>query len=142
MYSGRDAERSCARYREQIEEKKIRIIWDDAENTTAICDEKLIAMVMDNFVSNAVRFCRKNGVIRFTIEGGSVSVYNDGNQIPTEQMKEIWTPMYKGDNSRKETSGTSGMGLAISAVILKARKAGYGVHNIGEGVEFYFKLPS
>lgn len=135
-------QRSCARYREQIEEKKIRIIWDDAENTTAICDEKLIAMVMDNFVSNAVRFCRKNGVIRFTIEGGSVSVYNDGNQIPTEQMKEIWTPMYKGDNSRKETSGTSGMGLAISAVILKAHKAGYGVHNIGEGVEFYFKLPS
>jgi len=49
--------------------------------------------------------------------------------------------MYKGDSSRNETKGTSGMGLAISAVILKAHRASYGVHNVTRGVEFYFKLP-
>ena len=98
-------------------------------------------MVFDNFISNAVRFCKENGVIRFTISPGTVSVYNEGAQISEDQLKEIWTPMYKGDSSRNEMNGTSGMGLAISAVILKVHRASYGVHNVSGGVEFYFKLP-
>lgn len=134
-------ELSCVHYKGQIEAKNLHVIWDSAENTTTRCDEKLIMMVLDNFISNAVRFCKENGVIRFTIAPGCVSVYNEGTQIPEDQMKEIWTPMYKGDSSRNETKGTSGMGLAISAVILKAHRAAYGVHNVAEGVEFYFKLP-
>ena len=80
-------------------------------------------------------------MIRFTIAPGTVNVYNEGAQIPEDQIKEIWTPMYKGDSSRNETKGPSGMGLAISAVILKAHRASYGVHNVTRGVEFYFKLP-
>ena len=131
---------SCLRYREQIEDKKLNVIWDSTENTTTRCDEKLINVVLDNFISNAVRFGEKDGVIRFTLSPGSVSVYNDGAQIPEEQRKEIWTPMYKGDSARKETQGTSGMGLAISAVILKAHRASYGANNVPGGVEFYFKL--
>jgi len=134
-------ERSCAHYKGQIEAKNLHVIWDSAENTTTRCDEKLIMMVFDNFISNAVRFCKENGVIRFTISPGTVSVYNEGAQIPEDQLKEIWTPMYKGDSSRNEMNGTSGMGLAISAVILKVHRASYGVHNVSGGVEFYFKLP-
>ena len=134
-------ELSCAHYKGQIEAKNLHVIWDSAENTTTRCDEKLIMMVLDNFISNAVRFCKENGVIRFTIAPGTVNVYNEGAQIPEDQIKEIWTPMYKGDSSRNETKGTSGMGLAISAVILKAHRASYGVHNVTRGVEFYFKLP-
>ena len=135
-------ELSCVHYKGQIEAKNLHVIWDSAENTTTRCDEKLIMMVLDNFISNAVRFCKENGVIRFTIAPGCVSVYNEGTQIPEDQMKEIWTPMYKGDSSRNETKGTSGMGLAISAVILKSHRAAYGVRNIAGGVEFYFKLSS
>ena len=134
-------ELSCVHYKGQIEAKNLHVIWDSAENTTTRCDEKLIMMVLDNFISNAVRFCKENGVIRFTIAPGTVNVYNEGAQIPEDQIKEIWTPMYKGDSSRNETKGTSGMGLAISAVILKAHRASYGVHNVTRGVEFYFKLP-
>ena len=48
-----------------------------------------------------------------------VSVYNEGIQIPEERKKEIWTPMYLIDDSRTKTGTTSGMGLAISAIILK-----------------------
>ena len=69
-----------------------------------------------------------------------VSVYNEGIQIPEERKKEIWTPMYLVDDSRTKTGTTSGMGLAISAIILKAHHASYGVENIEGGVKFYFSL--
>ena len=135
-------ESCCEHYRERIAGKNIQVIWDAEDDGTTKCDKKMLSMVMDNFISNAVRFCIDGGVIRLTVTKDYVSVYNDGHQIPPEQLKEIWTPMYLGDDARKKNSGTSGMGLAISAVILKAHHADYGVSNVAEGVEFYFRLNS
>ena len=129
-----------AHYGEQIEKKGIHVVWDAVEEGTINADEKMLSMVIDNFISNAVRFCIAGGVIRLTVTQDYVSVYNEGEPIPDDQLKSIWTPMYLGDDSRTKTSGTSGMGLAISAVILKAHHADYGVSNVAEGVEFYFKL--
>lgn len=131
-----------AHYGEQIEKKGIHVVWDAVEEGTINADEKMLSMVMDNFISNAVRFCTTGGVIRLTVTKDYVSVYNEGEPIPDDQLKAIWTPMYLGDDSRTKTSGTSGMGLAISAIILKAHHADYGVSNVAEGVEFYFKIPS
>ena len=130
----------CDHYKEQIEKKSIQVIWDVTEEENAICDKKMLSMVMDNFLSNAVRFCTSGGVIRLSVSKNYVSVYNDGIQIPDNRKKEIWTPMYLMDNSRTKTGTTSGMGLAISAIILKAHQAEYGVENIEGGVKFYFKL--
>ena len=97
---------SCVHYKGQIEAKNLHVIWDSAENTTTRCDEKLIMMVLDNFISNAVRFCKENGVIRFTIAPGTVNVYNEGAQIPEDQIKEIWTPMYKGSADKAEKTAS------------------------------------
>lgn len=131
-----------AHYGEQIEKKGIHVVWDTVEEGTVNADEKMLSMVMDNFISNAVRFCTTGGVIRLTVTKDYVSVYNEGEPIPDDQLKAIWTPMYLGDDSRTKTNGTSGMGLAISAIILKAHHADYGVSNVAEGMEFYFKIPS
>ena len=130
----------CDHYKEQLEKKSIQVIWDVTEEENAICDKKMLSMVMDNFLSNAVRFCTSGGVIRLSVSKNYVSVYNDGIQIPDNRKKEIWTPMYLMDNSRTKTGTTSGMGLAISAIILKAHQAEYGVENVEGGVQFYFKL--
>lgn len=130
----------CDHYKEQIEKKSIQVIWDVTEEENAVCDKKMLSMVMDNFLSNAVRFCPSGGVIRLSVSRNYVSVYNEGIQIPDNRKKEIWTPMYLMDDSRTKTGTTSGMGLAISAIILKAHHAEYGVENVEGGVKFYFKL--
>ena len=130
----------CDHYKEQLEKKSIQVIWDVTEEENAICDKKMLSMVMDNFLSNAVRFCTSGGVIRLSVSKNYVSVYNDGIQIPDNRKKEIWTPMYLMDDARTKTGTTSGMGLAISAIILKAHQAEYGVENVEGGVQFYFKL--
>lgn len=90
-------------YIEQIEKKSIQVIWDTVEEESAICDKKMLSMVIDNFLSNAVRFCIPGGVIRLSVARNYVSVYNEGIQIPEERKKEIWTPMYLIDDSRTKT---------------------------------------
>ena len=49
--------------------------------------KKMLSMVMDNFLSNAVRFCIPGGVIRLSVARNYVSVYNEGIQIPEERKK-------------------------------------------------------
>lgn len=130
----------CRHYADALEKKEISIIWDKNEPAMVNCDMKLIEMVLDNLVSNAVKFCNSGGVIRISLVERSISLYNEGKEIPEEDMEHIWEPMYRGDESRTYENGSSGMGLAISEAILKMHGADYGVKNVSGGVEFYLRI--
>lgn len=130
----------CIHYTDVMEKKDISLIWDKNEPVMVKCDMKLMEMVLDNFVSNAVKFCNAGGVIRISLVEQSISFYNEGKEIPEEEMGHIWEPMYRGDESRTYENGSSGMGLAISEAILKMHGADYGARNVSGGVEFYLRM--
>lgn len=134
------AEDVCRHYTDAMEKKEISLIWDKNEPVMVNCDMKLMEMVLDNLVSNAVKFCNAGGVIRISLVEQSISLYNEGKEIPQEEMEHIWEPMYRGDESRTYENGSSGMGLAISEAILKMHGADYGVKNVSGGVEFYLRV--
>ena len=127
-------------YQDVLEKKQISLIWDVDQPLAIRCDRKLMEMVVDNLFSNAVKFCRQGGVIRISLTGSAIRVYNEGEEIPAEEMERIWEPLYRADPSRAYEAGSSGMGLAISAAALKLHGADYGVKNVSGGVEFYVKL--
>ena len=77
---------------------------------------------------------------QISLTGSAIRVYNEGEEIPAEEMERIWEPLYRADPSRAYEAGSSGMGLAISAAALKLHGADYGVKNVSSGVEFYVKL--
>ena len=130
----------CRHYTDVMEKKEISLIWDKNEPVMVNCDMKLMEMVLDNFVSNAVKFCNAKGVIRISLVEQSISLYNEGKEISQADMEHIWEPMYRGDESRTYEDGSSGMGLAISEAILKMHGADYGVRNVPGGVEFYLRM--
>ncbi len=74
----------------------------------------------------------ENGLLHF-------SVYNQGETIPNEKLKKIWTKFYR--DNRLRYSG-SGLGLAIVAQILSMQELSYGVKNLADGVQFYFSIPT
>lgn len=134
------AEDVCRHYADAIERKQISLIWDKSESEQILCDIKLMEMVLDNFISNAVKFCISGGVIRISLVGKSIGIFNEGKELTEEELKHIWEPFYRGDKSRTCENGSSGMGLAISQAVLKLHGAEFGVKNVSEGVEFYFKM--
>lgn len=69
-----------------------------------------------------------------------VSVYNDGEQIPKEDIDRIWEKFYKVDKARTRAYGGSGIGLSIVKAIMEAHGQRYGVINREHGVEFWFEL--
>ena len=61
------------------------------------------------------------------------SIENKGKQIDENRMDSIWESFVSDDQK-----GT-GLGLAIVRNILELHEMSYGVHNLQDGVEFYFR---
>lgn len=105
-------------------------------------DIKYIERVLENFISNTFRYGKPGGIIEVDIEEVDEKVLvkfrNTADNIVEEELKEIWTPFYRGDKAR--SSEGTGLGLAIVKGILDNHKSNYGVKLESGVVEFFFTL--
>ena len=132
------------KYKKHFEIHRKQVSVDIETNKKVKCDKTLIALVIDNFLSNAVKHTEDGGEIKVTVkngvEGVKVLVFNSGSQIPEADKNKIWSVLYKTDKSRTDRDKSSGVGLAVSAKILDLHKADYGCTNVENGVKFYFNI--
>nr|WP_020203683.1 heavy metal sensor histidine kinase [Cupriavidus sp. WS] len=82
----------------------------------------LCRRAINNLVVNAVRYGAPGSVIRLcgAREGGStvVSVENQGEAIPREQLDRLFDRFYRGDAARSRVAESNGLGLAIVQAIM------------------------
>lgn len=77
-------------------------------------DKALMRCILDNLISNAVKYTDKNGRILVKCEKGRVKLINDCTDSERLDIKTLKAPFVKGDNSRSGRKG-SGLGLSIAA---------------------------
>ncbi|MFH1726460.1 MAG: HAMP domain-containing sensor histidine kinase [Elusimicrobiota bacterium] len=117
---------------------------------TVRIDPDLIAQVLTNFVSNAVKFTRPGGRIRVTARrtpvgtpgppGVECAVKDTGVGIPAEALGSIFSPFERVRNPIRATG--AGLGLAISKSIIETHGGTIGVESkVGVGSRFRFLLP-
>ncbi|WP_249028994.1 sensor histidine kinase [Tannockella kyphosi] len=110
-------------------------------------DRKQLQEAMRNYINNAISHVSKEGHIKICLDKQEdkvvFSVYNDGNKIEDEKIKQIWNSFYKVDESRTRTKGVhAGLGLHIVKIIIQHHKGRFFVENKEKGVEFSFSLPT
>ncbi len=133
-----------------MEDKSLtcEVVTED-ENLYIWADEDKIEMVVNNLLSNAIRYSNNGGTIKITIRKTGdeklcyMGIENNGEAIPEDKLDKIWEKFYRLESSRNKDNGGSGLGLAIVKNILDLHDADYGVCNLseGKGVNFYFVLP-
>ena len=100
--------------------------------------------VFQNYLSNAVHYCKGEKIIRVFMEvldgRVKVSVFNTGDPIPEEALPRLWDKFYKVDKARTREYGGSGVGLSIVKAIMESMNQQYGVDNQANGVTFWFTL--
>lgn len=110
-------------------------------------DPQKISMVLQNLISNAIKYNRKGGWV--AVEAGKegdyikVAVRDSGMGIPANQIDRLFSKFFRGSNVvRLETEG-SGLGLFIVRNIVK-RHGGrvWAESEEGVGSAFYFTLPT
>lgn len=120
----------------------------ETEDVVVWADEGKIEMVINNLLSNAIRYGRAGGYVDITLKEAETkghlycAISNDGDAIPEDKLAMIWEKFYRLESSRSKVNGGSGLGLAIVKNIMLLHETHFGVINLSEchGVEFFFEL--
>ena len=91
----------------------------DTEEAQMHQDRRLIEMVLNNFMTNAIRYSNENSTINITGKNQSddfyrVTVADQGIGIKEEELTKIFERLYRVDEARDRERGGSGLGLAIA----------------------------
>lgn len=108
----------------QIDEKKLKIEKKYKKGVPIIkSDRKLIRIVFQNLLSNAVAYTTSKGKISIEIKktdmGVHIEIEDDGCGIPYNAQPTIYTKFFRADNARAIKSDGTGLGLYITKSIIK-----------------------
>ena len=84
-----------------------------------MAEKDLMTEVLVNLIDNAVKASSAGDAVCLTAEDGCMVVEDNGCGIPAEEIGRITDPFYMVDKSRSRKSGGAGLGLALTAMILK-----------------------
>ncbi|MCC7446251.1 MAG: HAMP domain-containing histidine kinase [Anaerolineae bacterium] len=109
-------------------------------------DQERMRQVLDNVVSNAMRYTSAGGSItlRAYRANGTVqlSVQDTGAGIPADKLPYIFERMYRVDVSRNGNDDESGLGLAIVRSIVEAHGATVAAQSeVGKGTTITVAIP-
>jgi two-component system, NtrC family, sensor histidine kinase KinB len=130
--------------RPQVEAKGLHFNIDAPPNLPqVIADRNQIERVINNLITNAVRYTPHGGDIKIKVgcrnRYVAVSVSDTGSGIPQEYLPHIFDRFVKVPNA---PSGGAGLGLAISKSIVEGHGGQISVHSeLGSGTTFTFTLP-
>ena len=109
-------------------------------------DEDKLTQVLDNIISNALKYSPEGGKVTFSIEEKDefiiVSVSDQGVGIPKENIDQIFERFYRVDKARTRKLGGTGLGLAIAKEMVEAHGGKiWAASTEGKGTTISFSLP-
>ncbi|KHK48617.1 histidine kinase [Lysinibacillus sp. A1] len=109
-------------------------------------DTDKVTQVIDNIISNAIKYSPDGGNIRFGFTGQGdmlkVMISDDGMGIPKENVGRIFDRFYRVDRARARSMGGTGLGLAIAQEMIEAHGGKiWAESEEGQGTTIFFTLP-
>ena len=109
-------------------------------------DEDKITQVLDNIISNALKYSPEGGQVTFKLQvigpNIEVSIRDEGMGIPKENVSRIFERFYRVDKARSRKMGGTGLGLAIAKEMIEAHKGQiWASSEEGKGTTVFFTLP-
>jgi signal transduction histidine kinase len=106
------------------EDKRLTLRWDQPEVALEILgDRDMLATALRNVVLNAIKYTPDGGFVAITarIEGSQVKIEisDSGVGIESEDLPFVFERFYRTDRSRSRETGGTGIGLAVTAEVVK-----------------------
>lgn len=126
----------------RIQDKNISVKESYAKDAVITIDEKQATRVIENILTNAIKFCKNEMEIKIRtyIKDDYLvyEVYNSGSNIDEKEIENIFNSYYK-DKSGRNKDGT-GLGLTIVRAIVDLYNGKCEVSNTRNGVKFIIYL--
>ncbi len=145
-----DLEDACSQvlltFEKKIDDKKLNVEVDMPDHPVfTFANEDYITQVIYNLIDNAVKFCPVGGTLGLKIKEGAakayVSVSNEGDTIPPEELPLVFDRFHKLDKSRSKNRDGWGLGLYIVKTIVCSHGENISVTSRDGKTEFTFTMP-
>jgi signal transduction histidine kinase len=128
------------------ERKNVEVALDVAPGALVTGDRSRMAQLVDNLVSNAVKFTPDGGRVAITARGRDdrmrVEVRDTGIGIPQNELPLLFNRFFRASTAQERELPGTGLGLAISQSIAEAHGTRIDVASEpGAGTTFGFELP-
>lgn len=109
-------------------------------------DKDKMTQVLDNIISNAVKYSPEGGMICVSVEKQRyqllVSIQDEGIGISYDKVDRVFDRFYRADKARTRKLGGTGLGLAIARELVEAHHGRiWAKSRQGKGTTIYFTLP-
>ncbi|HML23480.1 MAG TPA: ATP-binding protein [Aggregatilinea sp.] len=139
------AEQAVERFQTQTGNHTLRADFPD--DFPIICgDGTRLRQVVDNLVSNAIKYSPKGGkiVIKGTFDDKhvQVSVRDEGPGLPEEELSRVFERFYRVNNALTNNAQGTGLGLYLANAVVKAHGGRiWANNNPSGGATFTFTIP-
>ena len=113
-------------------------------DATIQADVLLVEIVLDNLISNAIKYNKTNGAIFFTWETATktLSIIDKGIGIDSNQLPLLFNRFFRADDSRSSQIPGNGLGLSIVKRLCDVQKISLLVTSEkGKGTTFQLQFP-
>lgn len=120
-------------------------VLDKSKTSMVNCDPDRVRQVIDNYISNAIKFSVHGGRIVVELssdhKGVILRVIDEGCGVPDSELDSIFEKFFQSSTTKTGAGGT-GLGLAISRDIIMAHHGSvWAEHNTPRGTILNFSLP-
>jgi two-component system OmpR family sensor kinase len=127
--------------------KNCRVRLQGATSTAVNGNRDLLRSAIENVLRNAVRYSPQDAPVDVSVarsDSGVVILIRDcGPGVPDRDLERIFEPFYRVAESRDRDTGGEGIGLAITAQVMKAHGgSAQAANSQGGGFEVRLNLPA
>jgi two-component system OmpR family sensor kinase len=127
--------------------KNCRVLSQGAASTAVNGNRDLLRSAIENVLRNAVRYSPQDAPVDVSVErssaGAVILIRDRGPGVPAADLERIFEPFYRVAESRDRDTGGEGIGLAITAQVMKAHGGWANAANsAGGGLEVRLNLPA
>jgi signal transduction histidine kinase len=141
------ARRAAEAARPRAEAKDVALDVDVDTPPSVIGDRVRLGQVLDNLVSNAVKFTESGGTVTIRVESdhgdARVTVRDSGIGIPADEQAQVFSRFFRASTATDRAIPGTGLGLAISRALVEQHGGTIALASReGEGTEVSVSLPA
>lgn len=123
-----------------LREKNMTLEFEE-QGESFYADEDLMTDVLINLIDNAVKASEPGSRVILSAGTNYICVQDFGTGIPEEEKEKILEPFYMIDKSRSRKNGGAGLGLALTALIIKQHNARLKIESeVGKGTSMILQF--
>ena len=128
------------------DDRQIDLVAEVADTPSMLGDRSRLAQVLDNLISNALKFTPRSGrvSVRVSVAGNDavVEIQDTGVGIPSDEQERLFERFFRSSTATEQAIPGTGLGLTIAKTIVERHEGTISIESVeGAGTTASVRLP-